>query len=84
MQLIIIYDASKVIEVIEIIKEHRKDVYRIGFFDSVDPQNAKLICRTFEQFNALPEGQAKLVFSIIIISINFSFYFVWNEQQYTN
>lgn len=55
----------------EIIKEHQEDVFRIGFFDSVDPQNAKLICKTLEQFSNLSEGQTKFVLFFIIERLMF-------------
>lgn len=58
-QLILIYDASKAIDLLDLIKINRNDVHRIGFFDSVDPCNAKLICKTYEQFIKLPEEVAK-------------------------
>ncbi|KAL6972491.1 thioredoxin domain-containing protein 6 [Sarracenia purpurea var. burkii] len=58
-QLIIIYDAAKACDIIELTKDFTQDIYRLGFFDNIDPTNTRVICKSYKQFCDLPEEKKK-------------------------
>ncbi|XP_065222802.1 uncharacterized protein LOC135847269 isoform X2 [Planococcus citri] len=66
-QLIIIYDAAKACDIIELTKDFTQDIYKIGFFDSIDPTNAKVICKSYKQFCDLSEEKKKNAKMVVAI-----------------
>lgn len=53
LQYVIVFEASRANEVSEVVEEFQNEILNMAFFDCMEPEKAKMVCKNFKDLDRL-------------------------------